>query len=280
MVAPLMATPQKGHTNSQDEQPCCAVIPIPGIGERRTYRGIVQPFATHAHDHYVIGRVREGRRQLICNDETFELLSGDLVVFNPGDTHSCAQSDEGWFAYDSITADGPLFDDARLKGPKIEDDEAVATLEGILAAIDSAGFSGRTDLLEQIGALFDLLETEEPPAHVYTKHDEAATRVYARFCGNLAETPRLEDLAAAEGISPYALIRAYRKRFSITPLQHLTSLRIECATKLLAAGVEPSCVATETGFADQAHLTRAFKQRVGTTPAAYRKMMMRTSERA
>lgn len=63
--------------------------------------------------------------------------------------------------------------------------------------------------------------------------------------------------------------------YSITPIQHLISLRTEEACRLLAAGELPAEVAREAGFADQAHLTRAFKQRMGTTPAAYRKTVHR-----
>lgn len=53
------------------------------------------------------------------------------------------------------------------------------------------------------------------------------------------------------------------------------ALRVECACELLAEGAGPADVAAETGFADQAHLTRVFKQRMGTTPAAYGRMAAR-----
>lgn len=48
----------------------CTIKPLPLFkGERRTYRGILQPFADHAHDHYVFGIVREGERELVLNGE-------------------------------------------------------------------------------------------------------------------------------------------------------------------------------------------------------------------
>ena len=83
---------------------------------------------------------------------------------------------------------------------------------------------------------------------------------------------KISQLAAMEGLSEYALIRASRRRFHITPLQHLMSLRVECACGLLREGAPVADIATETGFSDQAHLTRIFKQRIGTTPAAYQAM--------
>lgn len=256
-------------STSTTNEPLCTITPLPGIGERRTYRGLSQPFVAHEHGHYVIGLVKEGNRDLLCNGKLFAVSPGDMIVLNPGDVHSCAQTDGAHFAYDSITVDGACFDSAKLKGPKSMDPTAIELLHDCFAHIDAGEHDS---LLESLYLLFEKLAEAGPPDTSRSAHDEAAQHVFARFCGNLSETPRLEDLAHAEGLSPYALIRAYRKRFSITPMQHLASLRIECACELLAQGVDPAFVATETGFADQAHLTRVFKQRVGTTPAAYRKM--------
>lgn len=250
-------------------KPLCTITSLAGIGERRTYCGLIQPFAAHEHHYYVIGLVKEGHRDLICNGELVPISPGDMIIFNPGDVHSCTQTDDAHFAYDSITIHEAFFGSTRLKGPKNTDPAAIGLLCDCFSCIDT---DEHDRLLESLYLLSEMLtETElsDPNCNIY---DEAAQHVFARFCGNLSETPRLEDLAQAEGLSPYALIRGYRKRFSITPMQHLASLRIECACKLLAQGVDPASVATETGFADQAHLTRVFKQRIGTTPAAYRKM--------
>lgn len=67
----------------------CWIAPLPIIGgERRTYRGVAQPFAAHAHDHYVIGRVAEGERVLELSggsaqdrmDSGIMPLFGDLLA--------------------------------------------------------------------------------------------------------------------------------------------------------------------------------------------------------
>lgn len=52
----------------------CTIKPLPFFkGERRTYRGILQPFADHAHGHYVFGIVREGERELVLNGELLRI---------------------------------------------------------------------------------------------------------------------------------------------------------------------------------------------------------------
>jgi AraC-like DNA-binding protein len=40
---------------------------------------------------------------------------------------------------------------------------------------------------------------------------------------------------------------------------------------LLKRGTSPADTAASVGFADQAHLTRAFKARLGVSPGAYRR---------
>ena len=271
--------------------PYCWVMPLRGIGERRRYRNLAQPFAAHTHDHYVIGLVEEGARTLTCNGRQVDLGPGDLVVFNPGDVHACEQCSGGVFAYDSITVDASLLDGAMLQGPKVTNEEAKEAFRNLISLIsakdEAAVAEGVLRLCELLLAdepeaaapeavlrLCELLLADEPEERPSRANNDAAEHVMAHFCGHLSEPDALEALARREGISPYALIRAYRARFSITPMKHLASLRVECARRLLAQGISPAAVAAEVGFADQPHLTRAFKQRLGTTPAAYQRMAM------
>ena len=249
------------------------MTPIPQIGgERRAYRGLAQPFAAHSHRHYVIGRVEEGERELELNGKRVRIASGDLIVFNPGDVHGCHHASDELFAYDSVTITAEILEDAYLRFPRKEDHEALQAFDDLLRSIEDGDGA---EILERALLLASCLDTGEAFSASPTAHEESALRVFAHLCGHLAEPHTIAELAAIEGISEYALIRAYRKRFSITPLQHLMSLRVECACDLLSEGTSPADVAAETGFADQAHLTRVFKQRIGTTPAAYRRMTAR-----
>lgn len=248
----------------------CTITPIPQIGgERRTYRGLAQPFAAHSHRHYVIGRVEEGERELDLNGSRVRIAPGDLIAFNPGDMHGCHQADDALFAYDSVTIAAEVLDGARLRFPRRDDGEALRAFDALLRSIEGGGGA---EVLEKALFLASCLDAGGEPSAVPAAHEASALRAFAHLCGHLAEPHAIAELAAAEGISEYALIRAYRRRFAITPLQHLMSLRVECACGLLSEGAAPADVAAEAGFADQAHLTRVFKQRIGTTPAAYRRM--------
>lgn len=251
----------------------CIVEPITEFGgERRTYKGIVQPFAAHSHDYYVIGKICEGKRELNLNGSSLMIAQNDVILFNPGDVHSCSQAYESLLSDDSLTLSMRFFDGATLRFPDASDESVIKYFERTLYLLDEERIDEAADELVKIGGL---LELKTSSSCEESTHDQLAAKLFANIKGHLAEPVMVCKFAASEGVSPYTLIRAYKRKFSITPVQHVLSLKFEATRELLAKGARASDVAMEIGFADQSHLTRIFKQRLGITPAAYRSMMMR-----
>lgn len=60
-------------------------------------------------------------------------------------------------------------------------------------------------------------------------------------------------------------------------MRYLASLRVEAAREALAAGASCADAAWAAGFSDQAHLTRAFKERLGMTPGFYQRAVTESS---
>lgn len=89
---------------------------------------------------------------------------------------------------------------------------------------------------------------------------------------NLHRRVSVAELAAQVGLSESWFARAFKHSNGETPHGWQQSLRIMAAKAMLgrddAALVE---IAAATGFADQAHMTRAFRGVTGTTPAAWRR---------
>jgi AraC-like DNA-binding protein len=77
------------------------------------------------------------------------------------------------------------------------------------------------------------------------------------------------ELAAATGASRFAVYRAFRATFGLSPSDYQRQLRLRYARRLLAAGTPVALAAGTAGFADQAHLTRWFRRCYAITPAAY-----------
>ena len=73
------------------------------------------------------------------------------------------------------------------------------------------------------------------------------------------------DLAAGET----RLARAFTETFAITPHAYVTGRRLEAARGRILDGQPLADVAADLGFVDQAHLTRRFRQFLGTTPGRF-----------
>jgi AraC family transcriptional regulator len=69
----------------------------------------------------------------------------------------------------------------------------------------------------------------------------------------------------------WSFARRFRESFGSAPHAYVVEQRVERARRLLARSSMPlKEVASVCGFADQAHLTRVFHERLKTTPAAVR----------
>jgi transcriptional regulator of acetoin/glycerol metabolism len=98
--------------------------------------------------------------------------------------------------------------------------------------------------------------------------------------GHLAERLSVERLAAIAGLSVYHFARAFKKSQGMTPHDYLLDRRIVRARALLdETDTALSEVALVSGFADQSHFARHFRERVGIPPSAYRRSQRHATHR-
>jgi AraC family transcriptional regulator len=113
------------------------------------------------------------------------------------------------------------------------------------------------------------IEIKEPAQRLTSRQ---VRRVTDFILAHLDQELSLPVLAQQAGFSPYHFARLFRRTTGESPHQFVLRQRIEHAKHLLKEGDLPLAhVALESGFANQGHLTRVFKQHLGLTPAAYRK---------
>jgi AraC family transcriptional regulator len=106
-------------------------------------------------------------------------------------------------------------------------------------------------------------EREHPPAWLATAEE--------LLDPDSPEHPTLAGLAAEVGVHPAHLARVFRKHHGMSVGEYARTLRIDWAARRLAGSDTPiGLVALETGFCDQSHFTRTFKNHTGLTPARYR----------
>ncbi len=86
----------------------------------------------------------------------------------------------------------------------------------------------------------------------------------------------IEEMAEDVKISPYHMIRKFKKAFGLTPHQFQIQCKVRKAQQLLETGKSISEVALQAGFCDQSHLDRCFQKIVGMTPVQYQASVIKS----
>lgn len=129
-------------------------------------------------------------------------------------------------------------------------------LEGLCLALASHLLRGRPEIATKAPAL----------------SDGELRRVRALIEERLADRLTLADLAAAAGLSPHRLSRAFRRTTGRPLWAYLLERRVARAEALLGDHTLPlASVALLAGFSSQAHLTTVFRSAKGATPGAWRR---------
>ncbi|MFW6083866.1 MAG: AraC family transcriptional regulator [Gemmatimonadota bacterium] len=91
---------------------------------------------------------------------------------------------------------------------------------------------------------------------------------------NFRQPLKIADVAEAAGVHPAHLAAVFRERHDVPLGEFIRRLRIEWSVDRLETTEESiSSIAFSAGYADQSHLTRAFKDYMGMPPGAYRRQL-------
>lgn len=159
---------------------------------------------------------------------------------------------------------------------EIEDVGAIANLAGLLA--DEVSIPSRHALYSEhlIGsiatALLDIPHQASDQGSgrlTQAQMNKLVSRLNARGDGRLS----VAEMAETVGLSESWFANVFKQTTGKTPLQWQLARRIERAQTLLTAtDLTVADIAAQLGFSDQAHLTKAFRQVAGETPAAWRRL--------
>lgn len=248
--------------------------------EAYRFEGIVQPFPNHFHNHYVIGYVEAGERRLSCKNREYRIGAGDILLFNPGDSHACVQAG-GTLDYRglNISKRSMLHFAEEVVGGRqlpvfaksvLRDDEAACHLRALHEMVmrGASDFGREEQLLFLISAL--IRNCGQPLADCVPECQREIDLACAFIRQHFDERISLDQICRHAGLSKSTLLRAFTKSKGITPYRYLETIRINRAKELLARGAQPIEAALRTGFSDQSHFTNYFGRFIGLTPGAYR----------
>jgi AraC family transcriptional regulator len=151
----------------------------------------------------------------------------------------------------------------------------VKLLEAASKEVDSNHETAKALIAEASSLLQIQIERNADVSHSMTSGGLTGwqiRRVTGFVDSHLDENIRVEDLSQVVSLSPTYFSRAFKRSFGETPHTYVIRRRVEQARHLiLTSDIALSEVAQTCGFGDQAHLCRLFRQRVGASPAAWRR---------
>jgi AraC family transcriptional regulator len=99
-----------------------------------------------------------------------------------------------------------------------------------------------------------------------------ARRTLAYIEANLPSKMNIDDLANVVALSRSHFSRAFKHCVGLSPMEYVHARRVERAKVMISETREPLAeVALACGFADQAHLSRRFRDMVGISPGRWRR---------
>ena len=81
----------------------------------------------------------------------------------------------------------------------------------------------------------------------------------------------METLSRRYGFDRSYLGRCFKKRYGISPREHLVAVRISHAKEFLAQGYSVGACGVMCGYADPFQFSKIFRSKVGVKPSEYRK---------
>jgi AraC-like DNA-binding protein len=245
---------------------------------------VTHAFAPHTHEGFAIGVIEHGAETFTYRHASHVAPAGSIVVINPDEPHTGqALTDSGW-TYRMLYPESALLQQAAsaladrardvpfFPSPVIRDEGLAALILDLHISLEtpSSSLERESRFLQTFAQLIARHADDRPPSPSLDPVRQSVIRARDYLESHFNQDVTLDQLTRVAGLSPFHLLRTFRRALGMTPHAYVTQLRVTHARRLLQTGLPISQVALETGFNDQSHLTRRFKQIVGVTPGQYR----------
>jgi len=249
-------------------------------------------FAKHIHEGFAIGVIEQGALKFSYRGEKVIASPGCINLVIPGEAHDgSAVSDEGW-TYRMFYLESKLLEQAvyEMTGKTrkipfftagvIKDDYMAYSIRNFHLLLENSAIP----LIEQETMLLTIL-TEFIARHADERlsikkagNDNQAVSLAREYIEDTyTQNFSLNELSVICNLSPFHLVRIFRGCIGVPPHVYLKQVRIKRAKALLAKGFSMTFIAQETGFADQSHFAKQFKQITGITPKKYSNIIQEIS---
>jgi len=240
-------------------------------------------FPRHSHDTYVIEFVEQGVDRFFCKDAVYNAPAKSFVLINPLEVHTGSVSGPSALRYRSLYPSVEMMMDIQeqfqhngrsipiFSETVVRDTALQKAFNNFWKSLEDDSTPLRRQTLFVIFSVqlirrYSLAGGDLKPAG---KEKYAIQKIKEYIADNYAEPISLDELSVLSGLSPFYLLRTFRKETGLPPYEFLINIRIERSKQLLLQHMPIVRVAHQIGFSDQSHFTRFFKRLVGVTPGQY-----------
>jgi AraC-like DNA-binding protein len=246
---------------------------LPGVREVFHARFVEHRYPPHTHDTWTVLIVDQGAIRYDLDNREHGSSSGTVTVLPPHVVHNGRAAHHAGFRKRVLYLEpaglserlvGPAVDHPRIDDPRLH--RALDLLHRRLQARDDflGGEATLAAVVEQLHTHLGWPSPAEPP-----KDPRLADQLRQLLDARVFETVTLSAAGSILEASPTHLVRSFTGAYGISPHAYVISRRIDSARRRLLDGQPAATVAIETGFHDQAHLSRHFTHHVGTTPGRF-----------
>jgi AraC family transcriptional regulator len=158
----------------------------------------------------------------------------------------------------------------------------ITLLEAAVGLLHSQEHPAQGSLLEAASLVREQIDppaTEKAPDGRGRLLTWQARRVSDYIDSHITEAVLVADLCALVQRSEAHFSRSFKRTFGVSPHSFVVRRRVELAAQyMLTTDVSLSDIALRSGFTDQAHLCKHFRQAAGQTPAVWRRAHRSTQE--
>jgi AraC-like DNA-binding protein len=233
----------------------------------------------HRHDTYAIGYTLGGVQSFDYRGARVDSTPGKLIVLHPDEAHDGRAGAEDGFHYRMLYVEPRLIRDALGGGASLPFVPSAISTDARLMRALRFSLADLDHPLEELAADQAVLSLAEA---LRALDPSAASRLASPSCAlaverarqfldeHLDRTVASAELEAVTGLDRYKLARHFRTLLGTSPYRYLVMRRLDRARALMRAGHATSDAAYASGFADQSHMTRQFKQAFGLPPGRWR----------
>ncbi len=246
----------------------------------------------HFHDFFECYCLLSGRVSYQIDNQAYSVTPGDLLLIGPNQLHRPLIS-AAKLPYERIVlwisrrcverlstpeADLSLcFTNERYNLSRLAKFRRAAIEQKLFALLEATNTEGfgrdvlcRAKLMDLLVELNrDYLEAQYLPARAGASVGALVESVSDYLDEHLADSVRLDDLAARVYLSKYYLARTFRRETGITIFQMLMQKRMIRARNLILEGIPLSQAAALCGFSDYSGFYKAFVAEYGVSPRDY-----------